>query len=79
MADIETKWHVEIAVDICIGSGSCVSRAPEAFELDQRRQSCVKHALVAPSADVLDAAEICPVEAITIRDETTGQWVFPPA
>jgi ferredoxin len=78
VADVEVKWHVEIDGDICIGSGGCVNRAPEAFELDMFRQSCVKHALMAPSDAVLDAAETCPVEAISIREEETGRLVFPP-
>lgn len=78
MADVETKWHVEIDGDLCIGSGGCVIRAPEAFELDMFRQSCVKHALMAPSDDVMEAAETCPVEAISIREEGTGLLVFPP-
>lgn len=79
MADVETKWHVEIDGDICIGSGNCIVRAPDTFELDMFRQSCVKHALMAPSADVMDAAETCPVEAISIREGgPEGQLVFPP-
>lgn len=78
MADVEAKWLVEIDGDTCIGSGGCVAHAPGAFELDAYRQSCVKHALMAPSDDVMGAAETCPVEAISIREEGTGRVLFPP-
>ena len=73
-----TQWRVEIDGDLCIGSGGCVLRAPDAFELDAARQSCVRHELLAASDQILDAAENCPVEAISIRDESDGHLVFPP-
>ncbi|WP_223297501.1 ferredoxin [Catenulispora acidiphila] len=68
-----------VDTDLCIGSGGCVLRAPDAFELDTARQSCPKHEVMAPSDDVLEAAETCPVEAITIVEEGSGAEVFPPA
>lgn len=63
---------------VCIGSGGCVPRSPEAFEFDAARQPCVRHELMAPSDTVMDAAENCPVEAITLHDASTGGSVFPP-
>ncbi|MFL6112067.1 MAG: ferredoxin [Catenulispora sp.] len=74
----EIKWRVTVDADLCIGSGGCVLRAPESFELDAARQSCSRHEVQAPSDAVLEAAETCPVEAITIVDEGSGQAVFPP-
>jgi ferredoxin len=75
----ETKWRVTVDKDLCIGSGGCVLRAPEGFELDAARQSCPRHELLEPSDLVLEAAETCPVEAIEIVEEETGLVVFPPA
>ncbi|NUP54187.1 MAG: ferredoxin [Catenulispora sp.] len=75
----ETTWSVTVDKDLCIGSGGCVLRAPEAFELDAARQSCPRVEVMAASDEVLDAAENCPVEAITIVEEGTGTVVFPPA
>ncbi|CAL9435237.1 MULTISPECIES: ferredoxin [Streptomyces] len=71
------RWHVEVDRSLCIGSAQCVHHAPGAFRLDTARQS---HP-VAPDADageqVLQAAESCPVEAITIALDS-GEPVFPP-
>jgi ferredoxin len=75
----ETKWRVTIDTDLCIGSGGCVSRAPEGFELNSIRQGCTRHEVLAASGEVLDAAENCPVEAISIVEEGSGSAVFPPA
>ena len=74
----ETKWRVTVDTDLCIGSGGCVLRAPEGFELDAARQSCPRHEVMPSSEAVLDAAETCPVEAIGIVEEGTGRVVFPP-
>ncbi|NUR30459.1 MAG: ferredoxin [Catenulispora sp.] len=74
----ETKWRVTVDTDLCIGSGNCVLSAPDAFELDVMRQSCPKHEVMPSSAAVLDAAENCPVEAISIVEEESGKAVFPP-
>jgi ferredoxin len=74
----ETKWRVTIDTDLCIGSGGCVSRAPEGFELNAIRQGCPRHEVLAASDEVLDAAENCPVEAISIVEEGSGVAVFPP-
>ena len=74
----ESKWRVTVDTDLCIGSGGCVLRAPEGFELDAARQSCPRHEVMPPSDAVLDAAENCPVEAIEIVEEATGVAVFPP-
>jgi ferredoxin len=71
-------WRVTIDDSLCIGSGGCVLRAPDAFELDVYRQSCVRHELLPVSDLILDAAESCPVEAISILDEDSGKPVFPP-
>jgi ferredoxin len=72
------KWRVEIDGGLCIGSGGCVLRDPVSFELDAARQSCVRHELLTPTAQLMDAAENCPVEAISIREAVGGRVVFPP-
>ncbi|MFJ8935795.1 ferredoxin [Streptomyces sp. NPDC102365] len=72
------RWHVEVDRSLCIGSAQCTHLAPAAFRLDSAMQS---HP-VEPEADanekVLEAAEGCPVEAITITVVGSGEGVFPP-
>ncbi|MEV0125662.1 ferredoxin [Streptomyces sp. NPDC050703] len=72
------RWHVEVDRSLCVGSGMCVLTAPGGFVLDTARQS---HA-AAPESDadekILEAAESCPVEAITITLAQSGETVFPP-
>ncbi len=72
------RWHVEVDRSVCIGSGMCVSIAPGAFALDSARQS--RPAAPERDADerVLEAAEGCPVEAITLTLADSGEAVFPP-
>jgi len=73
------RWLLEVDHGTCVSSGMCVGLAPAAFELTSARQSSPKLAEVDPDDAVLDAAENCPVEAITITDAVTGAAVFPPA
>jgi ferredoxin len=74
--EVGMSWLIEIDADSCIGSGMCVGSAPDYFEL-QEGFSCPLHAEVEPSDEVVDAAESCPVEAITIRDADTGKVLAP--
>ncbi|WP_433549531.1 ferredoxin [Streptomyces sp. CA-294286] len=72
------RWHVEVDRSVCIGSGMCAGTAPDAFRLDTARQSRPTPADRDAAADVLAAAENCPVEAIAITLRETGGTVFPP-
>lgn len=72
------KWRVEVDRSVCIGSGMCVGGAPHDFTLDSGRKSYPVHEVTDSSEAIMDAAESCPVEAITIVDAETGEAVFPP-
>lgn len=70
------SWLIEVDRRACIGSGMCAGTAPEHFEL---RDGC-SHPLrspVRPADEVRDAAESCPVEAITVQDAESGEIVAP--
>jgi ferredoxin len=54
----------------CVGSASCVAIAPGVFALDDDRLSRVVDLLAAPWPSIEEAAETCPVAAITIDDGT---------
>ncbi|MFG2296891.1 ferredoxin [Streptomyces sp. NPDC048603] len=72
------RWHVEVDRGVCIGSGMCVNHAPEGFTLDSARQSHPAAAETDANEGVLAAAEGCPVEAIMITLQGSGEPVFPP-
>ncbi|MEU3350194.1 ferredoxin [Streptomyces sp. NPDC037389] len=73
----DLPWRVTVDRTRCVGSGLCAGVAPGAFRLDERRRSHPVEGATAPSEAVLEAAEGCPVEAITIRGRT-GETLFPP-
>ncbi|MER5462085.1 MULTISPECIES: ferredoxin [unclassified Streptomyces] len=72
------RWHVEVDRSVCIGSGMCVSHAPDGFALDSARQSHPRDADTDAHEMILAAAENCPVEAIAITLLESGEPVFPP-
>ncbi|MEU3460148.1 ferredoxin [Streptomyces sp. NPDC006733] len=72
------RWHIEVDRSVCIGSGMCVNSAPEGFALDGARQSHPVASETDASEVLLEAAENCPVEAISITLLMTGEPVFPP-
>ncbi len=60
---------VRIDREICIGSGNCVKVAPELFELDEETiVAFVPGAADIPREKVLDACEVCPVQALIVTD-----------
>ncbi|WP_037576882.1 ferredoxin [Phaeacidiphilus oryzae] len=73
------RWRVEVDRSLCIGSGLCAATAAGEFSLDSARQSRPVAPEVDASEAVLEAAEGCPAEAITLRVAGTDEAVFPPA
>jgi ferredoxin len=62
----------------CISSGDCVETAPAVFQLDADEKSDVVNPSGAPEATILAAARSCPVKAITVVNEESGEQLFPP-
>ncbi|MEU0894907.1 ferredoxin [Streptomyces massasporeus] len=72
------RWHVEVDRSLCIGSAQCLHHAPGGFHLDAARQSRPAAPDMDANERVLEAAESCPTEAITITLGGSGEAVFPP-
>jgi ferredoxin len=70
-----TRYRIEVDRAVCQGTGLCVGVAPEHFALDDSFVSRPVHDVVDADDDLLDAAECCPVEAITLTDVDTGRPV----
>ena len=69
-------WRIELDRRDCISSGVCVGIAPRHFEVDEDGTRPVATRVV-PDNAVVDAAESCPAEAITVVDEADGTLVAP--
>ena len=71
------KYKIEIDRDLCIGDGACVGEASNTLEMDDENIAVVKNADGDGADEVLQAAQVCPVDAITLIDAETGEKVWP--
>ncbi len=69
------KLIVKVDRDVCIGAGNCVAMAPTVFELDDENKAVVLDASSISKEKLIEAAESCPVNAITIEDEEGNQGI----
>ncbi len=76
MADID-KLKVTVDRDACIGDGACCNDAPETFEMDDEDKAVVKSGSTDSRDAILEAAQNCPTDAITIVDKATGKKLYP--
>ena len=71
------ELRISIDHDVCVGNAMCTTIAPDVFQLNEERQS----EAVNPAGDaveqILEAAENCPVSAITVEDADSGEQLFP--
>ncbi|MGO4426616.1 ferredoxin [Streptomyces sp. MCAF7] len=63
---------------MCVRTGLCAASAPKEFQLDENGQGRATAGVLPASEEVLEVAESCPIEAISITDADTGEAVFPP-
>lgn len=62
--------------DTCIGAASCVGVAPAVFQLDEDFKVYVVDDEGADEDTIMQAAEACPVQAITLLDDDDNQ-IYP--
>jgi ferredoxin len=72
------KLKISVNKSRCIASGDCVETAPAVFEFDAGGKSEVANQTGAPDGTIIAAARSCPVKAITVVNEETGEQLFPP-
>ena len=71
------KLRITVDHDVCVGQDMCTNIATEVFALNESLQSEVVNPEGDPEEKVLEAAENCPVSAIAVADEETGETLFP--
>ncbi|MGH3437156.1 MAG: ferredoxin [Sciscionella sp.] len=69
-------WRIDVDRETCIGSGVCVGNAPDRFRFVDDKSQPVR-SVVGVNQSVLDVAESCPVEAITVTDLQSGRVLAP--
>ena len=60
-------WKITVNRDACLGSGVCAATARHHFRLDDGKSRPIQED-IEPDDTVLDAADTCPAEAITVHD-----------
>jgi ferredoxin len=68
--------RVRIDRALCVGFGECVTEAPEAFALDGEDIVVFLNPEQVDRERLLRACDLCPVDALTVWDET-GKQVVP--
>ena len=61
--------RVAVDGDVCMGSATCVSLAPNTFQIGDENVSIVIDPAGDPLGDVLAAEDACPTEAITVETD----------
>jgi ferredoxin len=76
--DERTIGGLRIRIDrgLCVGFGDCIEAAPEAFVLDGEGVCVFTRPEAVARERLLAACEACPVDALTVWDES-GQQVVP--
>jgi ferredoxin len=73
---VARKLEIAIDQDLCMGAESCVYTAPGTFKVDDG-----KTFIILPPGDdestIVDAAIMCPMQAITVKDGETGADLRP--
>jgi ferredoxin len=79
VSDFEERRVEELRVRIdrtlCVGFGDCISEAPEAFVLDESGIAVFVKPEAVERERLLRACDACPVDAITVWNETGVQIV----
>jgi ferredoxin len=68
---------IEVDRDLCFGFGDCVDSAPGVFELDDENKSLVVDPDAQDRDTIILAAQDCPVDAIFIVDQESGEQLYP--
>ena len=63
--------------NLCVGAGNCVAIAPEVFAMDDEDMAVVVNPKGTDEDTIWKAAESCPMDAIILEDEATGEVLYP--
>lgn len=70
-------WTVEVDAPACIGAGPCTAFAPNTFQIDEHGKAGLLDSANLDTVEaIMEAAQSCPLMAITIKD-ATGKVLYP--
>ena len=79
MSDYEDRvvgtLKVRIDRTLCVGFGDCVEYAPDAFRLDHEDIAVFVHRVTTECDRLVQACDLCPVDALLVWDEHGNQLV----
>lgn len=67
------RLDVRVDPDLCVGNAMCRALAERTFVADESGQSVVADPGAEPLEAILQAAEDCPMSAISVTDADTGE------
>lgn len=74
------KYNVKIIRDLCIGVAACVAVSPKTFSIDNENKAILIEGWEASDPqEILEAAQVCPVDALIIISDEDGRQVWPEA
>ena len=78
MADKKPLIISKIVIDrdLCIGAATCVTIAPNTFQMDDENKAILINATGDDAETILAGAESCPTKAIFLYDEN-GEQIYP--
>lgn len=73
-----SRYRIAVDRDTCVGTGMCTAIAANFFQMDEQYRSQPLQDTVDADDTVIEAAECCPMEAITVLDDATKEQLAPP-
>ncbi|GAA2245241.1 MULTISPECIES: ferredoxin [Kitasatospora] len=77
MSAAERELTVRVDGTRCVGTGACARTAPGDLELGPDGRARVLRPVSDDLPNLTEAAELCPVEAITVHSAATGELLAP--
>ncbi len=74
----KNRYQVKVLREKCIGAGTCVELAEKTFQLDEKNIAVIIDPHGNSDEEKLLAAQACPVGAIVVVDQETGEQIWPP-
>lgn len=74
---VSADLRITVDHDRCVGSEMCIVLAEGVFAINENGQSIVVDPTAADRDQILEAAEQCPTEAISVHDAATGESLYP--